>query len=413
MSHNTAAPANDKPALARRISLPLLTFYGLGTILGAGIYVLAGKVAAAAGLLAPLSFVMAATVAGITGLSYCQLVVNYPRSAGEVCYVDEGFHRAWLSRLVGALVVFTGIVSAATLANGFVGYLNSFFSLSPALTILALMLLMTTVAVWGIAESLWLAAVITLIELSGLFLLIGFNLEVLTLLPDQMAQLWVPNSGAQWFAVTSGAFLAFYAFIGFEDMVNIVEEVKSPQTTMPKAILWALILSTLLYVWVAVVAVLAMPLSELAESGAPLKALLQTDHPQVATWVGVISLFAIVNGVLIQLIMASRVLYGMADQGRAPKVFSRVWSLTRTPVIATVSVGIVTLMVALWLPLVTLAKATSFIILVIFTLVNFSLLRLRRQPDFVPLTSVPSWPLLGALLCLGLLGFQLTDVLTR
>ncbi len=413
MSHNTAAPANDKPALARRISLPLLTFYGLGTILGAGIYVLAGKVAAAAGLLAPLSFVMAATVAGITGLSYCQLVVNYPRSAGEVCYVDEGFHRAWLSRLVGALVVFTGIVSAATLANGFVGYLNSFFSLSPALTILALMLLMTAVAVWGIAESLWLAAVITLIELSGLFLLIGFNLEVLTLLPDQMAQLWVPNSGAQWFAVTSGAFLAFYAFIGFEDMVNIVEEVKSPQTTMPKAILWALILSTLLYVWVAVVAVLAMPLSELAESGAPLKALLQTDHPQVATWVGVISLFAIVNGVLIQLIMASRVLYGMADQGRAPKVFSRVWSLTRTPVIATVSVGIVTLMVALWLPLVTLAKATSFIILVIFTLVNFSLLRLRRQPDFVPLTSVPSWPLLGALLCLGLLGFQLTDVLTR
>lgn len=413
MSHNSTSPANDKPALARRISLPLLTFYGLGTILGAGIYVLAGKVAAAAGLLAPLSFVMAATVAGITGLSYCQLVVNYPRSAGEVCYVDEGFHRAWLSRLVGALVVFTGIVSAATLANGFVGYLNSFFSVSPALTILALMLLMTTVAVWGIAESLWLAAVITLIELSGLFLLIGFNLEVLTLLPDQMAQLWVPNSGAQWFAVTSGAFLAFYAFIGFEDMVNIVEEVKSPQTTMPKAILWALIVSTLLYVWVAVVAVLAMPLSELAESGAPLKALLQTDHPQVATWVGVISLFAIVNGVLIQLIMASRVLYGMADQGRAPKVFSRVWSLTRTPVIATVSVGLLTLMVALWLPLVTLAKATSFIILVIFTLVNFSLLRLRRQPDFVPLTSVPSWPLLGALLCLGLLGFQLTDVLTR
>ncbi len=413
MSHNTAAPTNEQPALARRISLPLLTFYGLGTILGAGIYVLAGKVAAAAGLLAPLSFVMAATVAGITGLSYCQLVVNYPRSAGEVCYVDEGFHRAWLSRLVGALVVFTGIVSAATLANGFVGYLNSFFSVSPALTILALMLLMTTVAVWGIAESLWLAAVITLIELSGLFLLIGFNLEVLTLLPDQMAQLWVPNSGAQWFAVTSGAFLAFYAFIGFEDMVNIVEEVKSPQTTMPKAILWALIVSTLLYVWVAVVVVLAMPLSELAESGAPLKALLQTDHPQVATWVGVISLFAIVNGVLIQLIMASRVLYGMADQGRAPKVFSRVWSLARTPVIATVCVGLLTLMVALWLPLVTLAKATSFIILVIFTLVNFSLLRLRRQPDFVPLTSVPSWPLLGALLCLGLLGFQLTDVLTR
>ncbi|MAZ89215.1 MAG: amino acid permease [Cellvibrionaceae bacterium] len=413
MTQASSNTVTESPILARRISLPLLTFYGLGTILGAGIYVLAGKVAAASGLLAPLAFVMAATVAGITGLSYCQLVVNYPKSAGEVCYVDEGFHRAWLSRLVGALVVFTGIVSAATLANGFVGYLNSFVGVSPVLTIFVLMLVMTAVAVWGIAESLWLAAAITLIELSGLFLLIGFNVDVLALFPEHAAQLWLPSSGGQWFAVISGAFLAFYAFIGFEDMVNIVEEVKSPQTTMPRAILWALTLSTLLYVWVAVVAVLAMPLDELSASDAPLKALLQNNHPQVAAWVGVISLFAIVNGVLIQLIMASRVLYGMADQGRAPKVFSRVWSRTRTPVIATLVVGAITLMAALWLPLVTLAKATSFIILVIFTLVNFSLLRLRKQPGFVPLTSVPSWPLLGAVLCLGLLGFQLVDVFSR
>ncbi len=414
-----ANPSTDQGAsassttLARRISLPLLTFYGLGTILGAGIYVLAGKVAAVSGVLAPLAFLLAALVAAITGLSYCQLVVNYPKSAGEVVYVDKGFRRPALSQLVGFLVVFTGIVSAATLANGFVGYLNSFITVHPTFAIFFVLILMTALAIWGIAESLWLAAAITVIELSGLLLLVGFNLDVLLLLPERAGDLLVPDSGMEWAAAVSGAFLAFYAFIGFEDMVNIVEEVKQPRRTMPIAIVLALALSTLMYLWVAVVAVLAMPLDELAASGAPLKDLLQVQHPVVARWVGVISLFAIVNGVLIQLIMASRVLYGMAEQGRAPKRFAQVWAKTRTPALATVVVGGITCLAALWLPLVTLAKATSFIILVIFTLVNLALIQVRKKPDFVLLDRVPSWPILGAILCMALLGFQLTQLITR
>jgi basic amino acid/polyamine antiporter, APA family len=411
---NSPAPPelDTKPILARRISLPLLTFYGLGTILGAGIYVLAGKVAAVSGLLAPLAFLLAALVAAVTGLSYCQLVVNYPKSAGEVCYVDEGFHWPVLSQLVGFLVVFTGVVSAATLANGFVGYLSSFIDIQPTLAIMGVLLAMTALAVWGIAESLWLAALITVIELSGLFLLVGFNLDVLADFPARAGELLVPDTGVQWVAAMSGAFLAFYAFIGFEDMVNIVEEVKQPERVMPKAIVIALALSTLMYLWVAVVAVLAMPLEQLSASGAPLKDLLQAQHPQVAQWVGVISLFAIVNGVLIQLIMASRVLYGMADQGRAPSWLAQVWGVTRTPAVATLLMGGLTLLAAVWLPLVTLAKATSFIILVIFTLVNLALIRLRQRPGFVPLSSIPSWPILGALLCLVLLSFQLIELLS-
>lgn len=403
---------SSPPVLARRISLPLLTFYGLGTILGAGIYVLAGKVAAVSGLLAPLAFLLAALVAGVTGLSYCQLVVNYPKSAGEVCYVDEGFHWPRLSQLVGFLVVFTGMVSAATLANGFVGYLGSFMPVQPTVAIILVLAAMTALAIWGIAESLWLAALITVIELSGLFLLVGFNLDVLESLPARAGDLLVPDSPMQWGAAMGGAFLAFYAFIGFEDMVNIVEEVKEPERTMPKAIVIALLLSSLMYLWVAIVAVLAMPLDQLSASGAPLKELLQSEHPKVAQWVGVISLFAIVNGVLIQLIMASRVLYGMADQGRAPRWLAQVWAVTRTPALATLLMGGLTLLAALLLPLVTLAKATSFIILIIFTLVNLSLVRLRRQPHFVALSSIPSWPVLGAILCLGLLSFQIMELIT-
>lgn len=398
------------PTLSREIGLVLLTLYGLGTILGAGIYVLVGKVAANAGMLAPLAFVVAAIIAAITGLSYCQLVINYPKSAGEVSYIEQGFRRPALSNLTGYLVVFTGVVSAATLANGFSGYLSSFMAVTHSAAIIAVVVLMTGLAIWGIAESLWLAAVITVIEVSGLFIILAFNADVVTQLPSRAASLLVPLSLGDAMAVMSGAFLAFYAFIGFEDMVNIVEEVKQPERIMPKAIVLALSIATVLYLCVAVVAVLGLPLEQLEHSSAPLRELLEQKHAGAARWVGVISLFAIVNGVLIQIIMASRVLFGMAQQQRAPKAFGKVSARTRTPVIATVVVGSLVLLAALWLPLVTLAKTTSFIILVIFTLVNVALWRLRKRDDFKVSPDIPHWPRLGAVLCVALLLIQVVSL---
>ncbi|MFC3150386.1 APC family permease [Litoribrevibacter euphylliae] len=403
--------SNNSPQLARKIGFPLLTFYGIGTILGAGIYVLVGKVAAVSGLLAPLAFLIAGLVAWVTAMSYCQLVMNYPKSAGEAHYVEEGFGIPKLTTLVGYLVIFTGIVSAATLAHGFVGYLTAFIDISPILAIVIIIVFMGVMALWGIAESLWLAAIITVVEITGLLLVIVFGGHYLGELPNRINEVFVQDAQTEIALLMSGAFIAFYAFIGFEDMVNVAEEVKEPSRIMPKAIITAVILSTLLYFFITAITVLGLPMEQLESSGAPLKELLSQENEQASQWVGLISLFAIVNGVLTQIIMASRVLYGMAMQERAPEIFSFVEENTRTPWIATLTITTVILIFALWLPIVSLAKTTTFIILIIFVLVNLTLWRLKRTNRINTKNNLPSWPLLGVLLSLGLLLYQVIQLL--
>ena len=400
--------------LARRIGLPLLTCYGLGTILGAGIYVLIGKVAGNAGMLAPLAFLVAALVAGVTALSYCQLTVLYPRSSGEAYYVEAGFNRILLTKIVGYLVIFTGIVSAATLTRGFLGYLATFIELHTVIGVLLVVGLMGGLALWGISESLWVAGFITLIEVGGLAMVIWLAGDSLLTIPLHFTELAIPEDGAAWIGVLAGAFLAFYAFIGFEDMVNIVEEVKQPEKNMPVGILLALSISGVLYILIALIAVLGMPLAELIASEAPIYDLLFPTNPQAAIWVALISLLAIVNGVLAQIIMGSRVLYGMSVQTRAPRVFSAVSEATRTPSVATLCVSFLTAAFAIWLPLEQLAKTTSFIVLCVFTLVNLALWRVRKieAEDFVATGSrFPAFPITGALLCIGLLLFQISSLL--
>jgi basic amino acid/polyamine antiporter, APA family len=266
----------------------------------------------------------------------------------------------------------------------------------------------------GIAESLTLAAVITLVEITGLLIVLYFCGDSLGQVAENASKLFIPASFAEILGVFAGAFLAFYAFIGFEDMVNVVEEVKNPEVTMPKAILWVVILSTTLYVLIALVATLSLPLSALESSVAPLADLLQTKSPPAAKAVAVISVFAIVNGVLIQTIMASRVCYGMSRRYGGPEFLHRISPSTRTPVIATLLVALLILAAALFFPLIQLAKFTSFFILIIFTLVNLALWKIQRGNDrHVSTETIDrasglwSYPLLAALLCMGLLAFQI------
>lgn len=400
--------------LARRIGLPLLTCYGLGTILGAGIYVLIGKVAGNAGMLAPMSFLVAAIVAGVTALSYCQLTVLYPRSAGEAYYVEASFNYALLTKIVGYLVIFTGIVSAATLTRGFLGYLTTFIELPTLIGVFLVVGLMGGLALWGISESLWVAGFLTLLEVLGLLVVIWIAGDSLLLIPEHLSELTLPAGGGAWIGMFAGAFLAFYAFIGFEDMVNIVEEVKQPEKNMPVSILLALSISAVLYILIALIALLGMPLAELSASDAPIYDLVNQSHTQAATWIALISLLAIVNGVLAQIIMASRVLYGMSIQKRAPKLFGAVSEATRTPWVATLCVSALTAGFAIWLPIEQLAKTTSFIVLCVFTLVNLALWRVQNieTEEFLATgAKLPSFPIIGAALCIGLLLFQIANML--
>ncbi len=403
----------QQAGLKRALSLPLITFYGLGTILGAGIYVLVGKVAGAAGMYAPLAFLVAALVAAFTAFTYAELAARHPFSGAEAVYVQEGLGRRELSTMVGLLIVFSGLVSSATLVNGFVGYLEVFVELPETLAIFAVVLVLAGLALWGILESASVAAAATIIEIAGLVMIIVVSGSSFATLPDRFGEFIPPLDVNAWWSVAVGAFLAFYAFIGFEDMVNVSEEVKDAQRTLPRAIILALIGSTVLYLLVVTAAVLALPLAALSQSDAPLALVFEQATGARPTIIALIGLFAVINGALIQMIMSTRMLYGMAQAGWLLRKFAYVSERTHTPVVATAAIAIGVFLFALWLPLVTLAKLTSFAILVVFILVNLSLIRIKKiQQAPAQIRVYPVWiPYGGLVLAIVLLVFQILSVL--
>ena len=400
----------DKATLTRVITLPLLVFYGVGTILGAGIYSLTGKIAGLSGIYTPVSFLLSALIAAFVAFSYAELSSRYPKSAGEAVYVDQAFAKSWLTALTGWGIVFTGIVSAAVMAHGFHGYLNEFTELPVGVSIIAYVLFITIIAILGISLSVNLAALVTIIEISGIALILYVCQESLLTLTVRWHEFIPPLSWDTWQPIIFGAFIAFYAFIGFEDMVNVAEEVIDPEKNLPTGIIIALIITTIVYVLVSFAAVLTLPIDKLANHAAPFALIIKENSQVPVSVISLISLIAILNGALIQIVMGSRVLYGMAEQGVAPACFKVIHPKTRTPIIATVFFSILLLVIALWLPIVMLAKITSFVILTIFTLVNLSLCVIKFQHYEagaggylnVPLVV----PVIGTFLCLGFILLQ-------
>ncbi|MEQ8230606.1 MAG: amino acid permease [Gammaproteobacteria bacterium] len=392
--------------LKRSLSLGLVTFYGLGTILGAGIYVLIGAVAAAAGPWMPLSFLLAAVIAAVTALSYAELVRRMPLCAAEASYVDAAFGRPFFTLVVGFAVVLAGIVSSATIANGFAAYLGVFIELPRAVALSALVLTLTTIAAIGIEASVWAATAMTLVELGGLLLVLVVAGDA-TLAPTTLASLVPPAEGAALSGIAAGAFLAFYAFLGFEDMVNIAEEVRDVERAMPRAILIALVVATLLYVLVALTAVSAVPLADLAGAEAPL-AVIVAAHGLDARVIAAISLVAVINGALVQIVKSARVLYGLARDERLPRQLAVIDARTRTPLVATLLVGTLVLAFAVSLDLVGLATLTSLVTLAIFATVNLALIVLERRTRARGDATFPVWlPALGFALTLALIAVEL------
>jgi basic amino acid/polyamine antiporter, APA family len=381
--------------LRRALNLPLLTFYGLGTIIGAGIYVLVGKVAASAGMHAPIAFVVAAAVAGLTAFAYAELSARFPRCAGPAVYVHAAFGRRWLANLVGWTVVVTAVVSAAAIANGFAGYLGVFVVLPRWVVISGLSLALGAIAAWGIGESVRIAAAITILEVGGLLLVVALAGSSLASLPVRWPELVGTSAladGAAWAGILLGAVLAFYAFIGFEDMVNVAEEVKDPSRTLPRAIFLSVALSTALYLLVALVAVLTLPPAVLAASEAPLADIVASLGHDPRASIALISLLAVTNGALIQVIMASRVIYGLGLAEGAPASLSRVHPRFHTPARATALVAAGVWVLALWFPIEGLARVTSALTLAVFTMMNVSVLWLRRYSP--PPEGLPRYPLI-------------------
>ena len=365
--------------LKSTLSTTQLLLYGVGTMVGAGIYVLVGKIAGTSGYLAPWSFLLAAILAGFTGLSYSELSSNYPFSAGEAHYIDKAFRKKWLATLTGGMVVLSGVVSAGVLINGFEGYFDFFFDMPSWAVICGVLILMTLIAIVGIDFSVNTIVIITLLEIVGLVFVILMSKSDTSLplsdLMKEMTDFKLDSFGPMFI----GAFLAFYAYIGFEDLVNISEEAKDPARSMRIAILGSLAISTILYILVSVASLSLMTPADLAASDAPFADLLASRGPGYQGFISVIGLVAIINGALVQLIMASRVIFGLARSGKLPSVLGTVNKKFNTPVYATLLIAGIILLLALSFDLVYMAVFASFVLILVFALVNLAAVRLKSQ----------------------------------
>ena len=403
LSHAQPAP----PVLSRSISTTMLVLYGLGVTIGAGIYVLIGAAAARAGSHAPVAFLIAAAVMGLSAASFAEFASRIPVSAGEAAYVEAGLGLRQLGLATGLLVVAAALISSAAIAQGAAGYIGQVVSLPLGLLTVAVIVASGLVAAWGISQAVWIAAAMTIVEIGGLVVIVMAGLwtdpTIIARAPEAFQGLGTP---AVWPGILGATMLAFFAFIGFEAMVNVAEEVESPESSLPLAIGITLVVSTILYILVVWVASHAVSRAELATSSAPLSLVFQRltgASPTIINWIAIL---ATVNGVIVQTLMAARVIYGMSRQGTLPPALGQVDGRTQTPLVATALATGLTLVSALALPLEALAELTTLAMLLVFALVNAALVALKwrgggaRTHSF----SVPLWvPALGTASCLLLL----------
>lgn len=395
----TPEKTHEPERLRRALTTPLLTLYGLGVTVGAGIYVLVGTTAAEAGTYAPISFLIAAIVVAFTAFSYAELSTRYPVSAGEAAYVEAGFNSVTLATIVGLAVALSGMVSAAAVSIGAASYLQGLIAVPLTVLTLGIIAVMGAIAIWGIAQSVTVAAIITVVEIGGLILVSAWGFSASEPTGIMFTDMLPPLAGSHWIGIGTASLLAFFAFVGFEDIANVAEEVREPVSTMPKAIILTLIIATVLYVVTTAAVLFAVPLTALSNTAAPLTLVFQNAPVVVQQAFTIIAIVATVNGVLIQIIMASRVLYGLADRGHLFAFLAKVSTRTQTPVVATLTVMLIIMVLSLALPIEALAERTSQIVLFVFALVNVALIRLKlKRSDGGTHFVVPmSVPVLGVL----------------
>ncbi len=400
-------PLDEELQLTRAIGLPLLVLYGLGITIGAGIYVLIGTAASKAGDFAPTSFLLAAFVMAFSAASFAEFSGRIPQSAGEAVYVDAAFGQNWLTLATGLFIIISATIAGAAIALGSAGYIATLIAFPLPLIVTLIIVSMGLLAAKGIEQSVMFAGVLTIIEILGLVIIIvsGYfhKPEMFLEIPSVIPSI---TDTAALTGVFSASLIAFFAFIGFDDVVNLVEETKNPKRTMPWAIVISLVAVTIIYFLVVFVAVKTVPSAELALSSAPIGLLFERLTGISPLGITLIAIVATMNGVVIEIIMASRVVYGLGKKGFLPRKLSQINRKTRTPLIATFLITLAMLSGALFVPLDALVTATSQIILGVFALVNLALIVVKIRGDTVPegVFTVPLiLPIFGVFTCLFLL----------
>ena len=354
---------------------------------------------------APLAFLAAAIVMGITGASFAELGTRMPVAASEAAYVQAAFRRKWLSAATGLLVVAAAIISGATISVGSAGYIGVFVPLPSPWIIAGVVLAMGGIACLSTVHSVSFAGLMTLIEIGGLAVIILGGLANGGSLISRLPELWPGSDPAGWTGVGQATLLAVFAFIGFEHLVNISEEMKDPARTLPRALFVTVGVTALLYASVVWIAVTAVQPEELAQSPAPLALVFQRLTGLPVELLSVIAVVATVNGIIIHMIMIGRVTYGLASQGNLPAFMATV-SANGVPLAATLAGVAAILAFALSVPLTGLAEWTSRVTLAIFAFVNLALIKIKATESKPPpgTFSVPRWvPVAGLVLSISLL----------
>ncbi|MFI9011572.1 APC family permease [Actinosynnema sp. NPDC053489] len=373
-------------SLNRAVSTPLLYFFILGDILGAGVYVLVGSVAAESGGAVWLPLVTALVLAALTAASYAELATKYPRAGGSAHYATKAFGPA-VGSLIGFCMLAAGVVSVGALARGFAGdYLRALVSLPTVAVVVVFLALLALLNIRGIKESLGANVVATVVEVGGLVLVIGLGAWLILRGDADLGRLGEFGTGGQGLfgATLAGAVLAYYSFVGFETSVNLAEEVKEPRRSYPRALFGALLTAGAVYLLIGVVASAAVPTDRLAASTGPLLEVVRLAGGVPEGLFSVVALVAVANGALLTGIMSSRLAYGMARDGLLPSALARVLPGRRTPWVAILTTSAVSLVLALTGEVTALAETLVLLLLVVFVAVNAAVLVLRRdegEPD--------------------------------
>lgn len=400
-----SAPSPQGTALRRSIGPTALVFFVVGDILGAGIYALTGRVADKVGGAIWLPFLLAFCLAALTAASYAELVGKYPRAAGAALYVNRAFDRPFLTFMVAFTVMMSGVTSAAAASRAFGGtYLAEFVTVPTVVASLLFLGLVTAVNLIGISESVKVNITLTVVEATGLFVIIAIGAYALGNGEGEPSRaLELETSGSAWLGVLGGTALAFYALLGFEDSVNLAEECRRPRRDFPRALFLGLGITAVIYLAVAFTSTMLVSPAVLAESTGPLLEVVKVAGLEFPPRLfALIALLAVANTALINMIMASRLVYGMAQEGIVPRGFGRVGA-RRTPYVAIAGTVAIAVVLVLTGDLGGLAETTVLLLLLVFASVNISVLVLRRQPVDEPHFRAPTWaPVLGGVTCLAL-----------
>ena len=408
------APAAE-PSLHRVMGPWLLLLFIVGDILGTGIYALTGQVAKQVGGVVWLPFLVAFVVAVITAFSYLELVTKYPRAAGAALYAHKAFGVHFITFIVAFAVMCSGITSASTASRAFAANLSGAFGLDLAggsITAVGLgfMALVAVINFRGVGECVKANVILTCVELTGLLIVITIGLWAIAAGEGDVSRItqFKPSvDGSLIWPVIAATTLAFFAMVGFEDSVNMAEECKDPSRIFPKVLLAGLLITGLIYVLVSISAITLVTPEQLGEGETPLLKVVQAGAPNFPLWIfGFITMFAVANSALINMLMASRLVYGMSREGVLPPALGQVHATRRTPYIA---IGFTTLLAFGLITFVggvpALGGTTALLLLCVFTVVNIAVLVLRRDPVEHGHFRTPTFlPVLGAASCAFLAG---------